>query len=66
VLAGLLGAMLAARSDEALADPAAPARIAAEAALIHGLAAESASNGGPVAALAVAQAIPAAIADLLG
>ncbi|QAY64468.1 bifunctional ADP-dependent NAD(P)H-hydrate dehydratase/NAD(P)H-hydrate epimerase [Xylanimonas allomyrinae] len=65
VLAGLLGAMLAARSAEVVAHPERAAAVAAAAALVHGRAAERATPGGPVAALAVADAIPGVVAGLL-
>ncbi|HMM93503.1 NAD(P)H-hydrate dehydratase [Phycicoccus sp.] len=57
VLAGLLGVLLAAglRADEA----------GALGALVHGVAAERANPGGPVRALAVAQAVPGTVAALL-
>ncbi len=57
VLAGLLGVLLAAGlpADEA----------GALGALVHGVAAERASGGGPVRALAVAHALPGTIAALL-
>jgi len=65
VLAGLLGTMLAARAGEVVAHPGRAAQVAAAAALVHGRAAEHANPGGPVAALAVAQALPATIGALL-
>ncbi|WP_425955009.1 bifunctional ADP-dependent NAD(P)H-hydrate dehydratase/NAD(P)H-hydrate epimerase [Xylanimonas sp. McL0601] len=65
VLAGLLGAMLAARAEEVVAHPERAAEVAAAAALVHGRAAERANPGGPVSALAVASALPATIAALL-
>ncbi|WP_423462418.1 bifunctional ADP-dependent NAD(P)H-hydrate dehydratase/NAD(P)H-hydrate epimerase [Promicromonospora sp. MS192] len=65
VLAGILGALLAGRSAEAVEDPALPARLAAAAALVHGRAAARASAGGPVAALEIARAVPAVVAELL-
>ncbi|MFN8097276.1 MAG: NAD(P)H-hydrate dehydratase [Dermatophilaceae bacterium] len=57
VLAGLLGALAASRMP--LADAAALA------ALVHGVAADDANPGGPVRALAVANALPQTIARLL-
>lgn len=66
VLAGVLGALLAARSVAATKDPGLPARIAAAAALVHGVAAHRANPGGPVAALDVADAVPGTVAILLG
>ena len=65
VLTGLIGALLAVHSEAAVRDPAMPALLAASAALLHGRAAHRANPGGPVAALDVAQALPATIADLL-
>ncbi|MDM7854287.1 bifunctional ADP-dependent NAD(P)H-hydrate dehydratase/NAD(P)H-hydrate epimerase [Cellulomonas alba] len=65
VLAGLLGAMLAARDADVHDDPTLPAALAAGAALVHGHAADRANPGGPVAARAVAQALPATVAALL-
>jgi hydroxyethylthiazole kinase-like uncharacterized protein yjeF len=65
VLAGLLGAMLAAHSAAVVSDPALAAQVAAGAALVHGYAAGRASQGGPLAALDVANAIPATLAALL-
>lgn len=68
VLAGILGALLAthapglaARGHELLAE------LAAAAAALHGLAARRASLGGvaPIAALDVAEAVPAVVAELL-
>ncbi|GAB2452410.1 bifunctional ADP-dependent NAD(P)H-hydrate dehydratase/NAD(P)H-hydrate epimerase [Xylanimonas ulmi] len=65
VLAGLLGAMLAARAPEIVTHPERAAQVAAAAALVHGRAAERANPGGPITALAVADAIPGAVAALL-
>ncbi|MFE5293658.1 bifunctional ADP-dependent NAD(P)H-hydrate dehydratase/NAD(P)H-hydrate epimerase [Isoptericola sp. NPDC056618] len=65
VLAGILGAMLAARSRDVVADPALAAEVAAAAALVHGRAARRANPGGPVAALDVAAAVPGEVAALL-
>jgi len=58
VLAGIAGALLAA----GLSAPDA----GAAASWVHARAAEAASAGGPLAALDVAEAVPAVIADLLG
>ena len=67
VLAGILGALVATHSAAIEAEGhAALARLGATAAAIHGLAAERASAGGPIAALDVAEAVPATIAALLG
>ncbi|CAN5137111.1 hypothetical protein BH09ACT5_BH09ACT5_04070 [soil metagenome] len=64
-LAGILGALVATHSAVAAADPAELARLAASAAVIHGLAASRASAGGPLTVLDLAAAIPATIAALL-
>ncbi|MEO6827279.1 MAG: ADP/ATP-dependent (S)-NAD(P)H-hydrate dehydratase [Microbacteriaceae bacterium] len=67
VLGGILGALVATHArlvmrhtDDTLAE------LAATAAAVHGLAARRASAGGPIAALDVAEAVPATIAALLG
>ncbi|BDZ44296.1 ADP-dependent NAD(P)H-hydrate dehydratase [Naasia aerilata] len=65
VLGGILGALAASRSPEILADPDRLARVAAAAAFLHGRAGERASSGGPLAALDIAEALPATIASLL-
>lgn len=65
VLAGLLGALLAGRVDDVHADPTLAPALAAAAALVHGRAADRATPGGPVPALAVAHALPGTVADLL-
>lgn len=65
VLAGLLGALLAGRAEEAVDDPSVVAALAAVAALVHGRAARRANPGGPVTAMAVAEAVPATVAELL-
>jgi hydroxyethylthiazole kinase-like uncharacterized protein yjeF len=65
VLAGVLGALLAGRAQDVLADPSLAAALAAAAASVHGRAADRAVPGGPVTALAVAQALPATIAAVL-
>jgi hydroxyethylthiazole kinase-like uncharacterized protein yjeF len=57
VLAGLLGTLLAAGLE--------PHEAGAVGALVHGVAANRANPGGPVRALAVAEALPAAVAALL-
>lgn len=57
VLAGLIGALLAAGLS--------PRSAAALGALVHGVAADDANPAGPVRALAVAQAVPATVARLL-
>jgi ADP-dependent NAD(P)H-hydrate dehydratase / NAD(P)H-hydrate epimerase len=65
-LGGILGALVATHTDEAITDSTALARLAASAAVIHGLAAERASAGGPVTVLDVATAVSATIGALLG
>lgn len=65
VLTGVLGALLAAHSADAVKDPGLPALLAASAALLHGRAAHRANPGGPVAALDVADALPGTVAELL-
>jgi hydroxyethylthiazole kinase-like uncharacterized protein yjeF len=65
VLAGLLAAMLAARSEEVVAHPERAAEVAAAAALVHGRAGARANAGGPVAALDVATALPHVVAELV-
>lgn len=65
VLAGVLGALLAGHAVTAAQDPTLPAALAAAAALVHGRAAHAANPGGPVAALAVAQSLPATVRALL-
>jgi NAD(P)H-hydrate repair Nnr-like enzyme with NAD(P)H-hydrate dehydratase domain len=59
-LAGILGALVATAGE----DPDLP-RLAATAAVVHGLAAERASAGGPLTVLDLCAAIPATIAELL-
>jgi hydroxyethylthiazole kinase-like uncharacterized protein yjeF len=63
VLAGVLGALLAGRSDDVRADPSLAPRLAAAAALVHGRAARRA--GGPCSAGDVARALPAEIGAVL-
>lgn len=65
VLAGLLGALLAGRAADIAADPSLAAAMAAAAAFVHGRAAHRANPGGPVCALAVADAVPATIGAIL-
>jgi len=65
VLAGLLGTLLAARSAEVVAEPGLAAEIAAAAVYLHSTAAKLVNPGGPITASGVAQAIPAAIAQVL-
>ncbi|GIG39024.1 NAD(P)H-hydrate epimerase [Cellulomonas phragmiteti] len=65
VLAGVVGALLAGRAADAVADPTLPAALAAAAALVHGRAAGHANPGGPVTAGDVADALPAVVAGVL-
>jgi ADP-dependent NAD(P)H-hydrate dehydratase / NAD(P)H-hydrate epimerase len=65
VLGGILGALVATHSEEIHRDTGALARLAATASALHGSAARRASGGGPIAALDIAEAIPAVIAALL-
>jgi len=65
VLGGVLGALVATHADEIAADPSVLAEIAAAAAWVHGEAGRRASSGGPIAALDIAEALPAVIAELL-
>jgi hydroxyethylthiazole kinase-like uncharacterized protein yjeF len=64
-LGGVLGALVATHSDEVLAQEDALARLAATASVVHGLAAERASGGGPLTVLGLVDALPATIAGLL-
>jgi NAD(P)H-hydrate repair Nnr-like enzyme with NAD(P)H-hydrate dehydratase domain len=65
-LGGILGALVATHSDAVLADPSELARLAATAAVIHGLAATRASRGGPLTVLDLAGEVSPVIAALLG
>lgn len=65
VLAGVLGALLAGRAEAVGRGAESPGRLAALAALVHGRAAHPAGPG-PVTASRVAEALSAAVADLLG
>jgi len=64
-LGGVLGALVATHADVALEQEDALARLAATAAVVHGLAAERASGGGPLTVLGLVDALPATIAGLL-
>jgi hydroxyethylthiazole kinase-like uncharacterized protein yjeF len=64
-LGGILGALVSTHSDEILADPSALAKLAATASLLHGLAAERDSAGGPLTVLGLAGQVSAAVARLL-
>jgi hydroxyethylthiazole kinase-like uncharacterized protein yjeF len=65
-LAGILGALVATHSAAIADDPAELARLAATAAVLHGLAAERASGGGPFVILDLARAVAPTIAELVG
>jgi hydroxyethylthiazole kinase-like uncharacterized protein yjeF len=65
VLGGILGALVATHTEQVATDADALAALAATAALIQANAATLASAGGPITALDVAEAVPAAIAALL-
>jgi NAD(P)H-hydrate repair Nnr-like enzyme with NAD(P)H-hydrate dehydratase domain len=64
-LGGVLGALLATHADQVADDPALLPRLAAAAAVIHGMAGDRASAGGPVTVLDLARELPATIAHLL-
>lgn len=64
-LAGVLGALLATHHEQLAADPKLLAPLAATGAVLHGLAAERASGGGPLTILDLAAALPGVIAELL-
>ncbi|MEO6944253.1 MAG: ADP/ATP-dependent (S)-NAD(P)H-hydrate dehydratase [Lacisediminihabitans sp.] len=65
VLGGILGALLATHADEIATDDSVLARLAATASVLHGLAAEEASGGGPFVVLDLAAAVQKVIARLL-
>jgi hydroxyethylthiazole kinase-like uncharacterized protein yjeF len=64
-LGGILGALVATHSVAVTADSSELARLAATACVLHGLAAERASGGGPLTILDLAAAIPATIARMI-
>ncbi|HEY4224244.1 MAG TPA: ADP/ATP-dependent (S)-NAD(P)H-hydrate dehydratase [Pseudolysinimonas sp.] len=64
-LAGILGALLATHHQQLEDDPGVLAQLAATGAVLHGLAAERASDGGPLTILDLAAALPAVIRELL-
>jgi hydroxyethylthiazole kinase-like uncharacterized protein yjeF len=64
-LGGVLGALLATHSAQIAADPSMLARLGATASVIHGLAAERASGGGPFTILDLNGRLPSVIAGLL-
>ena len=65
VLAGIIGALVATNTVEILNDYNYLAYVAATGAFIHGRAAVSASNGGPINSESVVVAIPAVIAQII-
>jgi ADP-dependent NAD(P)H-hydrate dehydratase / NAD(P)H-hydrate epimerase len=65
VLGGVLGALVATHEDELAGDPSVLAELAAAAAWLHGEAGRRASDGGPIVALDIAQALPRVVAGLL-
>jgi hydroxyethylthiazole kinase-like uncharacterized protein yjeF len=65
-LGGILGALVATNASGVARDGALLAKLAATASVIHGLAAERASGGGPFVVLDLAAAIPSVMAGLLG
>lgn len=64
-LGGILGALVATHADEVVNDSSLLARLAASASVIHGLAAERASAGGPFTILDLTTQLPATISTLL-
>jgi NAD(P)H-hydrate repair Nnr-like enzyme with NAD(P)H-hydrate dehydratase domain len=64
-LAGILGALVATHASEIADDETLLPRLAATAAVVHGLAAHRASAGGPLTVLDLAEAVPGTIAGLL-
>ena len=65
-LGGILGALLATHANEIAEDGSMLAQLAATASVLHGLAAQRASSGGPFVALDLAVALPGVISELLG
>ena len=61
----MLGALLATHALELEADPGIAAQLAATAAVVHGLAADRASRGGPFTVLDLCGELPAVVRDLL-
>ena len=64
-LGGILGALTATHSDRISDDPTLLPRLAAAAAVLHGMAGSRASAGGPVTVLDLALALPPTIAELV-
>jgi hydroxyethylthiazole kinase-like uncharacterized protein yjeF len=65
VLAGIIGALVATNYIEILNDPQRLADVAATGAFIHNEAAKIASNGGPISASSLIDAIPTAVVRIL-
>jgi NAD(P)H-hydrate repair Nnr-like enzyme with NAD(P)H-hydrate dehydratase domain len=65
VLAGIIGALLANRMADETSPPVSLARIAAAGVVVHSIAAERASNGGPFMLAGLVEQIPRGVADLL-
>jgi len=64
-LGGVLGALVATHAEQPSREPGWLGRLAAAAAVIHGLAAQHASGGGPLVVLEVAESVAPTIATLL-
>ena len=64
-LGGILGALVATHATQLSTDSGLLAKLAASASVIHGLAAERASSGGPFTILDLTAALPATISALL-
>jgi hydroxyethylthiazole kinase-like uncharacterized protein yjeF len=64
-LGGIIGALVATHAGEVGTDPSLLARLAATASVLHGLAAQRASAGGPLVVLDLAVELSAVIAKLL-
>lgn len=65
VLAGIIGTLVATNYIEILNDPQRLADVAATGAFIHNEAAKIASNGGPISASSLIDAIPAAVVKII-
>lgn len=65
VLAGIIGALLANRMADETSPSVSLARIASAGVVVHSIAAERASNGGPFMLAGLVEQIPRAVADLL-
>jgi len=64
-LAGILGSLLATHHEQLDTNPRLLAPLAATGAVLHGLAAQRASAGGPLTILDLAAALPSVIAELV-